>query len=296
MTAADPGRGTRAPRRPRRAARRAQPTPRRAEFGTVGLRGRASTSTGSRCCTTRVQDARRRVGRATGGGCCRRCSPGSSRSTSPSPSSSSRCPRVAHEFHTSITVLTWTMIGPLLAYGLAAPLFGKVGDVFGHRRLYLVGLLGAMVSAAADRRRPDRGHPDPRPHARRRAGRGDRHGVDGADHVVVPRRGAGEGDGVVVARGRGRAGPRRLARLADHPVLRVARRCSGSSSCCSSSPSASSSSSCRDAARRRGGPSDRAPARCGRSSTMDWVGSWSLSLAVTAAHARAVARPRDRVG
>jgi MFS family permease len=56
-------------------------------------------------------------------------------------------PRVAGEFHTSITVLTWTMIGPLLAYGLAAPLFGKVGDIFGHRRLYLVGLAGAMVSA-----------------------------------------------------------------------------------------------------------------------------------------------------
>ncbi|HEV3213835.1 MAG TPA: MFS transporter [Acidimicrobiales bacterium] len=56
-------------------------------------------------------------------------------------------PRVAGEFHTSTTVLTWTMIGPLLAYGLAAPLFGKLGDVFGHRRLYLLGLLGAMVSA-----------------------------------------------------------------------------------------------------------------------------------------------------
>lgn len=56
-------------------------------------------------------------------------------------------PRVAHEFGSSITVLTWTMIGPLLAYGLAAPLFGKVGDVFGHRRLYLAGLAGAMVSA-----------------------------------------------------------------------------------------------------------------------------------------------------
>lgn len=56
-------------------------------------------------------------------------------------------PRVAHEFGTSLTTLTWTMIGPLLAYGLAAPLFGKVGEVFGHRRLYLVGLTGAMVSA-----------------------------------------------------------------------------------------------------------------------------------------------------
>jgi EmrB/QacA subfamily drug resistance transporter len=56
-------------------------------------------------------------------------------------------PKVAAEFHTSITVLTWTMTGPLLAYGLAAPLLGKTGDIYGHRRLYLFGLAGAMVSA-----------------------------------------------------------------------------------------------------------------------------------------------------
>jgi MFS family permease len=56
-------------------------------------------------------------------------------------------PKVAHELSTTPLVLTWTMIGPLLAYGLAAPLFGKAGDVFGHRRLYLLGLAGAMVSA-----------------------------------------------------------------------------------------------------------------------------------------------------
>jgi len=56
-------------------------------------------------------------------------------------------PRVAGEFHTTTTVLTWTMVGPLLAYGLAAPILGKAGDIFGHRRLYLFGLAGAMVSA-----------------------------------------------------------------------------------------------------------------------------------------------------
>jgi MFS family permease len=56
-------------------------------------------------------------------------------------------PTVASQFHTSVTVLTWTMVGPLLAYGLAAPIFGKTGDIFGHRRLYLFGLSGAMVSA-----------------------------------------------------------------------------------------------------------------------------------------------------
>jgi multidrug resistance protein len=56
-------------------------------------------------------------------------------------------PTVAAQFHTSVTVLTWTMVGPLLAYGLAAPLLGKTGDIYGHRRLYLFGLVGAMVSA-----------------------------------------------------------------------------------------------------------------------------------------------------
>ena len=56
-------------------------------------------------------------------------------------------PKVAGEFHTSVVALTWTMTGPLLAYGLAAPVLGRVGDLFGHRRLYLFGLAGAMVSA-----------------------------------------------------------------------------------------------------------------------------------------------------
>ena len=54
---------------------------------------------------------------------------------------------VANQLHTSVTVLSWTMVGPLLAYGLAAPILGKTGDIFGHRRLYLFGLIGAMVSA-----------------------------------------------------------------------------------------------------------------------------------------------------
>lgn len=58
-------------------------------------------------------------------------------------------PKVADEFHTSVTVLTWTMTGPLLAYGIAAPILGKAGDVFGHRRLYLMGLGGAVAAAAA---------------------------------------------------------------------------------------------------------------------------------------------------
>jgi MFS family permease len=56
-------------------------------------------------------------------------------------------PKVTGEFHTTTGVLTWTMVGPLLANGLAAPIFGKAGDIVGHRRLYLFGLAGAAVSA-----------------------------------------------------------------------------------------------------------------------------------------------------
>jgi len=56
-------------------------------------------------------------------------------------------PTVKADFHTNFSVLTWASTGPLLAFGIAAPFFGKAGDLFGHRRLYLFGLLGAMVSA-----------------------------------------------------------------------------------------------------------------------------------------------------
>ena len=54
-------------------------------------------------------------------------------------------PQVAHQLHTTVTVLTWTSTGPLLAYGVAAPILGKIGDVGGYRRLYLWGLVGAVV-------------------------------------------------------------------------------------------------------------------------------------------------------
>ena len=56
-------------------------------------------------------------------------------------------PTVKADFNTNFSVLAWASTGPLLAFGVAAPFFGKAGDLFGHRRLYQFGLLGAMVSA-----------------------------------------------------------------------------------------------------------------------------------------------------
>ncbi len=64
-------------------------------------------------------------------------------------------PTVARQLHTHVSVLTWVSTGPLLAFGLAAPLFGRVGDLFGHRRLYLWGLAGATVAAVLTATAPD---------------------------------------------------------------------------------------------------------------------------------------------
>ena len=55
-------------------------------------------------------------------------------------------PEVARQLHTSVTTLTWTSTGPLLAFGVAAPVLGKLGDLRGYRKLYLWGLSGAVVS------------------------------------------------------------------------------------------------------------------------------------------------------
>ena len=44
-------------------------------------------------------------------------------------------PEVARQLHTSVTTLTWTSTGPLLAFGVAAPVLGKLGDLRGYRRL-----------------------------------------------------------------------------------------------------------------------------------------------------------------
>jgi MFS family permease len=55
-------------------------------------------------------------------------------------------PQVATELHTTVSTLTWTSTAPLLAFGVAAPILGKLGDLRGYRRLYLWGLSGAAIS------------------------------------------------------------------------------------------------------------------------------------------------------
>ncbi len=57
-------------------------------------------------------------------------------------------PRVASDLGTTAEDLTWVVTGPLLGLALTMPLFGKIGDTRGHRRVYLLGFAGFTVGAA----------------------------------------------------------------------------------------------------------------------------------------------------
>jgi EmrB/QacA subfamily drug resistance transporter len=57
---------------------------------------------------------------------------------------------IAHSFHVSIGGATWLVSAYLVAMAVVQPLGGRVGDLIGHRRAFLVGVAGfALCSAAA---------------------------------------------------------------------------------------------------------------------------------------------------
>lgn len=54
---------------------------------------------------------------------------------------------IADDVGSTKSTLTWVITGPLLAFGIVGPAFGKAGDLFGQKRMYLVGMLGTAVFA-----------------------------------------------------------------------------------------------------------------------------------------------------
>ncbi|MHB8671970.1 MAG: MFS transporter, partial [Acidimicrobiales bacterium] len=58
-------------------------------------------------------------------------------------------PRIAGDLHSSVATLTWVITGPLLAFGMVGPALGRISDVWGHKRVFLLGLCGSIVFAAA---------------------------------------------------------------------------------------------------------------------------------------------------
>ncbi|HEX9260689.1 MAG TPA: MFS transporter [Acidimicrobiales bacterium] len=56
---------------------------------------------------------------------------------------------IADDLSTTPATLSWIITGPMLAFGVVGPAAGKAGDLYGHKRLFLVGLAGAGVFAMA---------------------------------------------------------------------------------------------------------------------------------------------------
>ncbi|MEA3055147.1 MAG: hypothetical protein QOD30_579, partial [Actinomycetota bacterium] len=54
---------------------------------------------------------------------------------------------IADDVGSTKTTLTWVITGPLLAFGVVGPAFGKAGDLFGQKRIYLIGMAGSAVFA-----------------------------------------------------------------------------------------------------------------------------------------------------
>jgi EmrB/QacA subfamily drug resistance transporter len=54
---------------------------------------------------------------------------------------------IATEFGTSETMIAWVVAGPMLLSAIALPLLGKLGDLRGHRRVFLLGFGGATLVA-----------------------------------------------------------------------------------------------------------------------------------------------------
>ena len=59
-------------------------------------------------------------------------------------------PVIARGYSVSPGLLTWAITGPMLVMAISTPVFGKIGDVFGHRRLFLISLAGSVVTKDRD--------------------------------------------------------------------------------------------------------------------------------------------------
>jgi EmrB/QacA subfamily drug resistance transporter len=54
---------------------------------------------------------------------------------------------IAREFDARETTVAWVIAGPMLLSAVALPMLGKLGDLYGHRRIFLAGYAAATVTA-----------------------------------------------------------------------------------------------------------------------------------------------------
>ena len=66
---------------------------------------------------------------------------------------SASLPRIADDLGTTDDTIAWVIAAPLLAFAVATPIAGKIGDLYGHRRTYLtsfaIGTVLAFTTALA---------------------------------------------------------------------------------------------------------------------------------------------------
>ena len=70
---------------------------------------------------------------------------------------SNSVPRIAADLHSTENVITWVITAPLLTFAVFGPAAGKLGDLRGHRRVYLYSLGGVCVFAALTAMAPNAG-------------------------------------------------------------------------------------------------------------------------------------------
>ena len=56
---------------------------------------------------------------------------------------------ISKDVGSDAVTLSWVITGPMLAFGIVGPAFGKAGDIWGHKKVFLLGLCGAAVFAVA---------------------------------------------------------------------------------------------------------------------------------------------------
>ncbi len=56
-------------------------------------------------------------------------------------------PRIAGDLGSDTSTVTWVVTGPLLAFAVVGPAMGKLGDLYGHRRVYGFSMLCVAVFA-----------------------------------------------------------------------------------------------------------------------------------------------------
>lgn len=56
---------------------------------------------------------------------------------------------ISRDLNSTVSVLNWSITGPMLAFGVVGPAYGKIGDLYGHKKVFVYGLLFSALFSLA---------------------------------------------------------------------------------------------------------------------------------------------------